>query len=265
MFKRKLLFYYIIGGAFLLLWFCANLIDNYENTGYLFRFQCKTESKRKAKQLISFTKEKLATIDSIYIFTNDTSLSIDIIIAPNYISNDTDEHKNNYYECARTIKSLDTFINHKDSLGFNILYKNQNSKTEFILKHLTNKTDRISKYQVIQYWDYTKEQKDYYHKKNSHKHSYSFYRIADNNLSKITLTEHELFNQLKKPKGLEEKLSSPDFKSFKTNKFYFFCYNKQLSKTDFKEKVKSFKSLYLKDVYNENESSIRAFKVKIKE
>lgn len=264
MFKRKHLLYYIIGGAFLLLWFCANVIDNYENTGYYFRTQCKLESRRKAKQIISFTKEKLATIDSIYIFTNDSSTSIDITIAPNYVSNDEIEHKNNYYECVRTIKSLDAYINHKDSLGFNLLYKNHATNEEFKIKHLTNKSDRVSRYQVIQFWDYTKKQKGDDYKKNSHKYGYKYYRISDNNLSKITLTEHELFNQLIKPKGLES-LSSPDFKRFKTNKFYFYCYNKQMSKTDFKKKAKLFESLYLEDPYNESENTIRAFKVKMNE
>lgn len=242
--------------------------------------RCKKRGVKKVKKVQELINEKLNEIDSVYIYTNnfdDKNTTITISANREYLSkNDNINYLGNqqsiFNDCKQINNYLDEYLKNYIFLGFNLLYKNNTNKMSFKLKNLNNietKTNykTTSKYEVIQFFKYNDKQKDLL-SKSINNSEYLDFKTKKKEISKldsikckkITFTEEELINQKIEIKSELFSFSRPKLSSNKNSTYFFYCYNKKVSKDTFKEKIKLFESLFINKERKDLEGKIKAFK-----
>lgn len=223
--------------------------------------------------VIQLTNKKLEQLNPILFYTNDTTTKFNVNIAPNIEDRYVVKYNNDYRDLYNNktpssivgIKDanlrLKEFVSKHNFLGFNLIYKDTINNTSFILKNVndiettTNYKTQV-KYQIVHlfyYSDEVKKEKIKYINNNQYttlkQKEEEIETLHKEQFSKIIITEKELKKEKDRYYFLDIIKGKPNIDTHKVinNRYYFSCYNKQLDKPVFKEKVKLFESIFIKN------------------
>ena len=178
---------------------------------------------------------------SMYVFTNDTTaldsvilypnINFDVFEPPTFIGNPVIQSNN------RIVEEVDSFLQNKDSMSWYYVQLKKNNHT-LNVKRYQPYNDSL-KFKVITYFKPTKEYDERPIMKNRHKYAHLYGKKKDSFETRNFYFRESNLKNIKKQYKYRSAILRPYYKYLydDTFLFYFVCYNKNITKTEFKTYV----------------------------